>query len=210
METHTWDTMTLTKWSEQSTDRRNGKKMKIYNAWCITVTFIQKKREDMREKKCTIVFRHDFFKKNLQNDVISYNLQAIYIREICQILWRDQANNQRRQKIKYPVWLKANQRKCESQLLWDAGQPIWHTHANIPWKYTQHGQFSSLGWHLDSVHSLRRWYISVELWRLCLFVFLIVADCLLFCVPNSFDILSWLPEVPWVGKATIPFGQLFQ
>lgn len=35
---------------------------------------------------------------------------------------------------------------------------------------------------------------------------LIRADWLLFCAPNSFDILSWLPEVPWVGKAAIPLG----
>lgn len=35
---------------------------------------------------------------------------------------------------------------------------------------------------------------------------LIRAEWLLFCVPNSFDILSWLPEVPWVGKAAIPLG----
>lgn len=99
-----------------------------------------------------------------------------------------------------------------------------HTHANIPWKYTQHGQFSSLGWHLDSVHSLRRWVIYVELWWpffcFLLFVFCFVFFVLFFIVKldcfavfmsrNSFDILSWLPEVPWVGKATVPFGQLFQ
>lgn len=67
----------------------------------------------------------------VQDDVISRKLQARYIQEINQILWRDQVNSkrQKRERKKYPVWFKSNQRKYESRLLWEAGQSTYlYTH----------------------------------------------------------------------------------
>ena len=44
---------TLTQWSEQLTDIGHGKTMKIYNARCPTVTFVQniQKKKDLMKKK---------------------------------------------------------------------------------------------------------------------------------------------------------------
>lgn len=39
--------VTLTKWSTYLTDIRNGKTVKMYNAWCATVTFVHKKKRRM-------------------------------------------------------------------------------------------------------------------------------------------------------------------
>lgn len=55
--------VTLTKWSTCSTDIRNGKTVKMYNAWCATVTFIQQRKGTKRENlffffKSTFVFGH--------------------------------------------------------------------------------------------------------------------------------------------------------
>lgn len=88
--------------------------------------------------------------------------------------------NSKRQKdkgnISSMVWIKPKKIWVPTALRnWTVNVSV-HTHANIPWKYTQHGQFSSLGWLLDSVHSLRRWVIYVELWRLLFYT------CWLFAV----------------------------
>lgn len=74
------------------------------------------------------------------------------------------------------------------------GQLYLYTRSPAFHERKQHGQFFI--W-IQCI--LLKWrLIYVELWRL------------LFMSLNSFDILSWLPEVPWVGKAAVPFGQLFQ
>lgn len=157
-------------------------------------------------KKMYICVRTCFFLK-LQNDVSSQKLQARYIQEKSQIVWRDQANTRSQRKGKYLIWFKANQRKYESRLLWDAGQSICtHTCQHSIKIHTAQAVFiTGLAFGFSAFFKEVGYLCGVML-AFCL----IVADYLLFCVPNSFDILSWLPEVPWVGKATVPFGQLFQ
>lgn len=43
--------VTLTKWFTYLTDIRNGKTVKMYNAWCATVTFVHKKKENVKSGK---------------------------------------------------------------------------------------------------------------------------------------------------------------
>lgn len=134
--------------------------MKIYNMWCTTVTSIQNKK-DMR--KIYICSQTYLF---LKSTMMFFVTSKIHPRNKSYIM-------KKKVKERYPVWFKSKQRKHESQLLRDAGQSTYlYTHMpTFQWRYTQHGQFSSLGWLLDSVHSLRRWVIYVKLWRLLCFFF---------------------------------------
>lgn len=59
------------------------------------------------------------------------------------------------------MWLKANQRKGESPLLQRLNSRVWTHTCQHSMKDTEHRQFLSLGWHLNSVHSLRSWVFYV-------------------------------------------------
>lgn len=125
--------------------------------------------------------------------VISYRQDNI--KERGRILKSDQSKAK-----KEMILNDTKSKEKESQLPPGADTVSLYKHANIPWKHSFH--------HWAGKRT--RWVIIIVISGQFCYGYqsdlLIMADCLPVCVPNSFDILSWLPEVSWVGKAAIPLG----
>lgn len=183
--------VTLTKWSTCSTDIRNGNTVKMYNAWCATVTFIQQRKGTQREN----IY---FLKIHICVRTRSWSARSYRhnnIKERGRILKSDQSKAK-----KEMILNDIKSKEKESQLLPGADRVSLYKHANIPWKHSFHHWAGKWTW----------WVIIIVISGQFCYRYqsdlLIMADCLTVCVPNSFDILSWLPEVSWVGKAAIPLG----
>lgn len=152
---------------------------------------------------------HSFSKEKVQNVKISLKKKNPHLCSDTFVISYRQDNIKERGRI-----LKSDQSKAkkemilndtkskekESQLLPGADTVSLYKHANIPWKHSFH--------HWAGKRT--RWVIIIVISGQFCYGYqsdlLIMADCLPVCVPNSFDILSWLPEVSWVGKAAIPLG----
>lgn len=152
------------------------------------------------------------WKKKINNDKIHISVRTRWrsvksyrqdnIKERIQTLRGDQSKAKKKTILNEErKWKKRKGEKKESQLPPCADSVCTHmpTFHKNRWKV--------------SITGLAFWTCGLLMRRIggqfcyCLQGYLLIrADWLLFCVPNSFDILSWLPEVPWVGKAAIPLG----
>lgn len=159
------------------------------NAWCATATFIQQRKGTKCENK---------FKKKIHICVRtrSWSVTDRITSKKEVGFWRVIKAKQKKEMILNDTKSKEK----ESQLLPGADTVSLYKHANIPWKHSFH--------HWAGKRT--RWVIIIVISGQFCYGYqsdlLIMADCLPVCVPNSFDILSWLPEVSWVGKAAIPLG----